>query len=338
MIFCGILALSIIIANLTIIIVILRNYHFPTSQLIYKLSLAFADILVGIFVVPSFISTLYIIYISPLQKKSSSEDNSWDPNKNLTGLDEKTDFYFTPKITQAYVNFFGFITFLSLFNSTFTLMFASIDRYKVLSKPLRYDKHKAAISAKRVTMALWFLSVIFSLSPIVVPKMGLYCILAGGILISVCTEISFFILGTTLAIPFFVMWLFTIALQVQLKRQHRQSSNKNLRSTRYIRNFNTEKSIAKTLSIIIGVYTACVFPALLFVIFSEFIPSVNPLNLKSFSIRLAAVFSSIELFVTVILVSNSLWNAFIYAFRHKTFRKDAAVLYYSIFFKFKKTG
>ena len=331
MVFCGILALSIIIANITIIVVILQNPQFPTNQLIYKLSLAFADVLVGIFVVPSFITSLFYINVSPYQKKEITDNFNNSNNFLFDAMDNfssNPNTFYTPTIKKRYRDVFGFITLVSLFNSVFTLMFASIDRFSALHNPLAYNEEKATTYAKFITVGLWIVSIVFALLPIVVPELGSYKIVAGDILIAVSGEISFYMLGTALAIPFFVMWIFTISVEVDVRRQWK--IRRELTTGRHRYNYAAERKLSKTLSIMIGVFSACILPPVILLVIPEFVASINSFKVEQFNKTLANAFQSMELAATIILSSNSLWNAFIYTFRNKEYRKNAVELYFRI--------
>lgn len=331
MAFCGILALSIIVANITIIVVILRNSQFPTSQLIYKLSLAFADILVGIFVAPSFIITLYTFYVSPYQRKMKIIQDYEMVNKTMlnstsTTLDHDADtYYYRPEITQQYRSFFGFITAFSLLNSVLTLMFASYDRFRFISNPLGYSKEDATRFAKNVTLGLWIGSALIALLPVIVQDLGPYRIVAGGVLISLTSEMSVYKLGTALMLPFIVMWILTITVNIILIRQ--LNLRKKLKSNFRSGQTSTEMQLSKTLTVMIGVFTACILPAIILIFVPDFVPSVNPYNIYQFSVGAASSFLAAELAASILLVSNSLWNAFIYSIRNKRFRADATSLY-----------
>ena len=332
MVVCGILAISIIVANLTIIIVILRNSRFPTSQLIYKLSLAFADILVGIFVVPSFIITLYLFHVGPYQRKTDIKNSFTDIDGNSNNFsdsfDQNANIYYRPETTQTYRNFFGFMTIFTFTISVYTLMFASYDRFGALSNPLRYNSDKAKNYAKRIIITLWVLSIVFAILPIVIPDIGPYRIVAGGILIAVSDEMGAYILGTAMALSFIVMWIFTIGVQFIVKKQIK--SRGDFMSRRQSHDSSTERQLSKILSIMIGVFTACILPAIIFLTIPEFVPSLNAQNIRVLTKKPAAAFLSLELATTMILASNSLWNAFIYSIRNKEFRKDASSLHYAI--------
>ena len=332
MIFSGIFSFCIIIANLTIIIVISRNPLFPTSQLIYKLSLAFADILVGIFVVPLFAINLYIIYIGPSRKETGIKSKFLRKNENLTyfydRINQNENIYYIPDTTQTYNNFFGFITFFSFFNSVFTLMFASIDRSRSLSHPLRFNKNKAVTFAKRIIIVVWMASLIFSLLPIIITELGTYYIVPGTVAISVSNETALNILGAGILLSFVVMWIFTMLVQINLKRQWK--SHKNVISLCQYCNSTTEGQLSKTLIIMVIVFTVCTLPAIVSLTISRIIPSIYLENSEKVQNQLAGSFVSMELAGAMILASNSLWNAFIYSIRNKEFRKDARAMYHSI--------
>ena len=330
MIFCGILALSIFFGNLTVIIVIIRNPQFPTNQMIYKLSLAFADILIGIFLVPSFVISLYISNIGPYQRHKIIS-NFTNTNKTVNEFDEvhwhNVNSYYMLNVPKAYIHLFGFINTLSLFNSIYILMFASIDRFIAVHNPLSYDKDKAVTVAKLVVIFMWVVWTVYAAIPIFVPQFGSYEILAGGIMIAVKGEVSFYACSIGLLLPFFVMWIFTIWVQVSVKSQLK--AGKKLVSTKRKRSFSVKRQLSVTLSIMIGVFSVCILPAVMLIVISEIFPEFNPLNVNRFSIKSAFALGSAELVSSILLVSNSLWNVFIYSIRNKEFRKDASALYFT---------
>ena len=336
MVVCGILALAVVIANLTVIIVLARNPKYPSSQMTYKLSLAAADLLVGAFVLPSFISTLYIYHVAPYQRRTF---DSGDPVtiSNLTfnqsafvteNVNDTFNVYYLPKADTSYVNFFGLMVSVSFFVSVFTLMFASFDRFQAINRPMTYDKAYASKVAKRSTIVLWSVGVILGILPTFVPELTPYRIVAGGVLITVYEEISVIMHGIALGVPLLVVWIFTIAIHVIVKKQARY--RKQLMSTRQNNQSRTERRLANTLAIMVGVFTACLLPAVIFALVPEFVSSVNAEFIKQLTKKPASAFKAIELASIIILASNSLWNCFIYSIRNKEFRKDAHVLHLKI--------
>ena len=305
MVLCGILGLLIIFANLIVIIVIVRNPQFPTNQMIYKLSLAFADILIGIFGVPSFLVNLYILNIGPYQKHVMKSDITFTNNHDSYDmLDEDSIAYYTSELPKFYTNFFGFVNWLSLFNSLYALMFASIDRFIAIHYHLRYNKDRATYYAKGLAILMWIMWTVYALLPVLVPQAGPYEISAGGNLISVSNEVSFYTCGIAFIVPLIVMWIFTIGVQISIKRQWMADSEVLCGIQK--RNFAASKRVSITLSIMIGVFSISILPAIIIIVASDTVPEINPININQFSLKSASAFQSAQLAAAFFLVSNSL--------------------------------
>ena len=241
-------------------------------------------------------------------------------------FNQNANIYYKPELFSFYRNLFGFMTSFSLLGSIFTLMFASIDRYNSLSNPLRYRKDKATTKAKYFTIMLHFVSLLLALSPIVLPESGTYSVEAEGILVLPSGSNYRYIICLALLIPIMIMWIFTIGVLINLKRQPKLQDE--MTSYHHRSNFKTEKQLSKTLSIMIGVFTVCVLPGFVFLVAPEFVSSAVPQNIKQLAVSHASLLLSIKLAIMMMFASNSLWNAFIYTFRNKQFRKDAVELYY----------
>ena len=329
MIFCGFLALAVVIANLTVIIVLTRSPKYPSNQIIYKLSLAAADLLVGIFVIPSFASTLYIYHISPYQEKTfesrSTSNNILNRSVNDFNDVNVTYVYFFPKANSVYINFFGCITTLSFMVSVFSLLFASYDRFRAIHLPLTYDRTEIT-RAKRETVGLWALAFLLGILPAVVPEMK-YHIVAGGVLITVFEEVSGIMHGIFFGVSFLGMWAFTIAIYVIVKKNRKLQKTLTAKGS----NSTTKKRLAKTLTMMVGVFTGCIIPALILILVPECFAVVNPKNINILNKKAASAINTSELIAVIILASNSLWNCFIYSIRNKDFRKDAKALFNNVF-------
>ena len=121
--------------------------------MVYKLSLAAADLLVGIFVYPSFAATLYRLQIAPFATLTVDEDLSNSTfNSSLFDAYEEYDpaanIYFETERNFAYLSFFGFFTSVSIMVFVSTLMLASYDRFRAISTPMTYDKSQATTTAQ----------------------------------------------------------------------------------------------------------------------------------------------------------------------------------------------
>ena len=303
--------------------------------MVYKLSLAAADLLVGVFVYPTFAYTLYATRVGPLVKRTLDEGEVRSNSSFNSTLfeaygvpDPLAKDYYIQSLSIPYRNAFGLFTAVSLMVSMSTLMFASYDRFRAISAPMTYDKTQATKIAKRVTVALWLVAFILGALPTLVSELGGYGIVAGGILIAVREDVSLIMHGIALGVPFVVVWILTVSVNVIVKRQARY--RRKLMSNRQNQDSKTERRLTKTLLIMVGVFTACILPALIFVLIPEFVPSVNSENVRVLAREPARIFITLELAVVIILASNSLWNCFIYSFRNKEFRKDAASLHLKI--------
>ena len=114
---CGILAVFTTLANLTVLIVFLTNKKLMNGQTIYRMSLAMSDILVGIFVFPTFIGTSINHQLSNF----------------LSYSEEPT----------SYINAVGFFTMQTSHASVLTLTAAATDRFRVVYRPLTYNKQSS---------------------------------------------------------------------------------------------------------------------------------------------------------------------------------------------------
>ena len=330
---CSVLAVAVINANLTVLVVITKNPRCPTSQMVYKLSLAAADLLVGIFVYPCFAATLYRFQIAPFATLTVDEDLSNSTfNSSLFDAYEEYDpaanIYFETERNFAYNSFFGFFTSVSIMVSVSTLMLASYDRFRAISTPMTYDKSQATTTAQRGTIVLWIIAIIISLLPIFVNAIRSYRVLAGGLLIAVNEETSQIVHAIVLGVPFVIVWVLTVTVNMIVKKQTRYRVK--LMSRKQNQDSKNERRLTKTLSLMVGVFTACVLPAIIFVIVPETVPSINGENITVLARKPASAFITLELAAVIILASNSLWNCFIYSFRNKEFRKDAANLHFKI--------
>jgi len=303
--------------------------------MVYKLSLAAADLLTGVFVLPSFTYALHIIRIAPLERRTNiavdfsnySHDSSL--RDSYGKLEPLANDYYLPFLNNDYGAVFGLFTAISFMVSVSTLMFASYDRFRAISAPLTYDKTNATTGAKRATIVLWIIAIILGLLPLFVSELGNYRILAGGGLFAVNGEAGLVLHLLALGIPFIIVWILTVSLKVISKRQARL--RKKLMSKRQTRESKTEERLTKTLSIMVGIFTLCVLPAILFIAIPKALPTIKTENITILAKEPARAFKSLEIAATIILASNSLWNCFIYSFRNKEFRRDAAVIYFKIF-------
>ena len=174
-----ILSLIIVIVNTTIIGVIIKTDTSRTPNGHFKLNIAIADLLVGIFIVP--ITALQMGYRSHRSPDSSIVDARL-PHFPLDVLIKD----------KTLINLGGFFTTTTMTCSMYLLAASSIDRYLVIKNPLRsgvYVKQKiyALISF------IWLFSIAIGLLPFIIPNT--YYLPSSGLLVAGIGHIYFVIYG-----------------------------------------------------------------------------------------------------------------------------------------------
>ncbi|XP_039261005.2 histamine H2 receptor-like [Styela clava] len=288
-IICVIMSLLTTIANVVVIGVFLKTEKLRNNQSLYKMSIAFSDLIVGLFVFPSIIVTTYFSY-------SSSN------------------------LPFGYYNTIGFITTLSVSVSLLTLIMSGFDRVFAMMRPMKYSHRSTRKIAYYVIGATWCISSVVALLPILIPSVG-YHMTTSRSLISIANgHAALAVIG----IPLIMTWINGIAVYsvVKTRSNIRRPSKDSSASPRSRRRIVMEKKLAITLCIMIGVFTVCVLPSFV----QQILGSAGLFRNANF-----AVFTTSEAFVVITFLSNSLWNCFIYNFRHTDFRERAKNIFCSKF-------
>nr|CAB3262686.1 uncharacterized protein LOC100181847 [Phallusia mammillata] len=326
-----ILSIAIITANVTVIGVFRRNKKLRNSQSVYKLSLACADLIVGVIVVPTCISTLGVLVWPSVEAAVDTKvigfplvNGSINVNASTNISIRKQTGDFVKHISYSYIDFVGFFTLTSFVVSVYTLMVASIDRFRAVFKPLKYNQHEAEKLARILCVVIWVVAFLFASLPLFVPQVEYN--LVASVLISSAGQEAVIMYALALFIPFLLVWTSTVATYMMAKQHARVRRHISSRSRR--RNENLEARLAKTLTIMVGVFTACLLPSIV-VLAASFsgLPKTQFSQPRQLDLTSALVFASSEFVAVVILVSNSLWNVFIYNTRNKDFRGEVHDMY-----------
>ena len=316
------LAIAIVICNVQIMGVL--SLQKRNVQSIYRLSLAVADFIMGVFVIPMYIGR---------ECKHFAQNLSFTELRNVTGYVIANDkslpmqpvvveakYLAGDDISSTYVSALGFFTMLSLLVSISSLVAASIDRFVAIFRPLKYNNLKAIFVAKIVVATVWFAGFVLAVFPIVIPDRGFSYV---GLSITKEGRKSMLIVYAATAFFLFVlMWSSVIATYVvarpNLRNHDRQCQT------------DDEKRLLGTLVIMIIVFTLCILPNALILIARVILPNINVGNPTYFDIVAITQFSSIQHSVALVIFSNSLWNCFIYSIRETVFRRAAKRLYKGI--------
>ena len=334
MVVAAILAVAACVCNATILCVLFSNTNLQNGQAIYRLSLAFADILVGAIVFPTFISSLQKYFIMPhelgkLKNITGYEiANSSSFSLNLTTVELRgSSGLFRDRFTLEYLNAVGFFTVISLSVSIYTLVAASIDRFMAVFRPLKYNQTKAISAARIIVVTIWSCGLILALLPLDIHS--LRYVLVSSILVSSGGKSALILYLVAFIIPLLLMWGFTIGTFYGARKASSEWATSQ-RSDGQQSQAAIEMRLVRTLGIMVGVFTLCLLPVALVVLVSLFLPQTllaDPLNLDP---KATGKFISAEVVVVLLLASNSLWNCFIYSARDSNFRQASKSLYFHI--------
>ena len=338
---CTILAVVTSFSNATVLIVIFVNKKLRNGQGVYRLSLAFADLIVGLIVFPTFISSLYqTLHVRPeFELGPEPQDLVTMPDVNISiGEAHRPDFFLS--ISRPYVDAVGFFTTLSILVSIYTLVAAAVDRLVAIKRGLHYRRPAAIAQAQKAVGAIWISATIFSLFPFFLSKLEyhlVYSILVGVVGENVIAVVIAVVIPVIFIVPLILMWVITSATFVMYKLYVKNRKDLNISEKK-----DTAKQIHLliTLSIMVGVFTACVLPQLLFLfVYSSTLavdlPEQSILGVNNQSFINAA---SAEVVISMLVASNSLWNFFIYSARDKKFRKATKNLFKSLLTVFKNAN
>lgn len=304
------MSLLTIIANAAVLIVFVKNRKLRDSQGVYKISLAGGDLLTGLFVLPTMIQTLRIWVWSTRYENTRSSFLLYSGGKNRTWI-------YTDPSSQSYINFCGFFTGLSFYVTICTLLAATFDRFRVVYRPMHYNMYSAKRLAKRISVAIWIVCITLSTIPIVAyPVLRYQQSLMMVLINSHTTRLTLILYGILLLAPLVLMWILNALMIIFTRR------NSKARQVTQGERFNKtiEFQLAKTLSVMIVIFSMCFLPLLISIVVQSVIGGINALQLDNFDQNRFAAINSFEYASSLLVMSNSLWNFFIYNVRNREFR------------------
>ncbi|XP_076813265.1 uncharacterized protein LOC143459849 [Clavelina lepadiformis] len=285
------MSLLTVLVNGLILLVATRTGHFNCSHGYFSVSLAVADLIVGLITEPC------MVY-----------NHFKQGNRNLAKREEYEDWY---------CNVTGFFTNVSLCASLLTLISSSGFRYFVIGRPLSYwnSRRKLKKYVLRIILITWIFSVIFGLVPIVIPY-DHYWIHFVGMTLSVKMD-ELYIYHMTLTIGLISLWVLTLSLWIKIKRfstlrLQQLSQTSTYRTTR-------ETVICSFLRSIIIVFTICYLP----LIITQSFASLQTIDLrnfpKSFDVVSNYIWNVFMFLSSSFVLGNSFANFFVYVFEDREF-------------------
>ena len=329
---CLILAVATTHGNATVIGVFSANKDLFCSQAIYRTCLAMSDLMVGIVIFPTFISTLYLILHSSPNFEIGANFSKFEREEECKNVSWKEIQVpeFPPSIPQPYYDVVGFFSSFSILVSINTLVGAAIDRFLAIYRPLKYHESVTISLARKLIVWILILAFVASILPVVVNEFRY----ALPYTLSIRSNSYVFELAYTnfYLICIVLMWIITVAT-FTVYRMHVNKRRKFFFSSQQSAETKKQIHLLATLGIMAGVFTLCVLPGYVFQrVQTSLKPSNNVItNVVTIGEKTVIRFASVEVVISLFLTSNSLWNYFIYSARDKTFRKATRKLYLKLF-------
>ena len=312
---CGILGFATMFLNSTVLYIFWKSPKLSQqSQLLYRFSLGVADLLVGLIVFPTYVSTLYYRLVAKWQVvfNGSSYGNGIATFQDL--------------LSPGYLPVLGVITTLSFAVSIYTLVLAGFDKLQAVRKPLNFDNFKAAKCAKVMLALVWTIGVVIAILPLFSPGLYPYSLIA-GLIVATKSEHALYEYFFGFVIPLVAVWIALSAIFCLLKKRdvsslRMQARSKKKREERQRRTYNT------LLIMLVG-FTVSLVPLIIAVLVQMDVRS-HEIRPEVYDPQIAARLSSFALFSGLMLTCNSLWNFFIYSARNQKFKRAVISLYKNI--------
>ena len=338
MVVCGLLGFAIAVVNILIIVVFCLRPHgqkplLKNSQAVYKMSLAVADLLVGVVVLPTCVANMYKYYWirhlprDELRRVEGYEVINGTLSENVTVIQKEfLAGTFAEKFPQSYINFAGFFTGLSLFVSVYMLTGAGFDRLNAVAKPFAYKKVSALAESTRFCIAFWIIAFILGLLPVFVQE--LQYVLFNSLLFVSSDFYGLILYAILFVIPLVIVWV--VNLLTYYHSIKHANFRRSLTQTALKKRQRVERRLASTLRLMVGVFTFNTLPLIITLICPLFIPSIVPSTPTNFNAKSAIAFHTASFVAIILLLGNSLCNFFIYSARNHEFRRSLKSLFIKI--------
>ena len=301
------------ISNILTIMTIYRNQTFRHSQHVYRVFIAFNDILLPVFVTPYMIHT----FVTQSFYKLRYEKTKIFTSTQTTNSSDEI-FFYTPSFdylhlfTDSYLNFFGFISTIVLYCPSFTLLLASFDRFYAVAFPLKYRKNSSAKCTVKICICVWSMIALLAFLPILTES--LYYKVRSRALITIHGKNSIVIKSILFGLPIPLIWIVSLLTFVLVRRKSRKTFS--------VRNNDRKREIklAATLLLMVLTFTISVLP---FTILYLLLLSMKPYEkITDVDFEELEALLNYEWVAFMLFLFNSMWNFFIYNIKDVKFRKE----------------
>ena len=331
------LAIVVVVANFTVILVYSTEKKFRHSQGIFRLSLGVADVIVGLIPLPIAVNTILKTYqntpqlqtpiIITGQERFFASYSSYNYTNATLTIDmlETTQMEAKRLFPSSYTSSIGFITTMSLTVSIYLLTVSGIDRLLAVSRPLQYRKYVATRFAMTSSIISWVLAILVSIIPIFLRDLDYIITSSSFITLGGRTALILYLIG--FFFPLLATWIITAAIYVQAKKKFSKRSNMTSIKQEHIKQ---QKKLNFILFLMVAAFSLSILPTILVLILVVFIPGTDPRFPQTYNSVFNNIANSLEGAAVIFLISNSIWNSVIYSMRTKTFRKVASAKYKQI--------
>ena len=324
----GFLGFAITVANILIIVIFCLRPHgqkrlLNNSQAVYKISLAVADLLVGVIVLPKAVVYLHLqIWTRLLPRDEVQSVEGYEVingtlSDNVSVLQKEVLSAFDPKFPLSYVYFSIFVLGFFVIVSVYILAGAGFDRLNAVSKPFTYNNANAFSRAKRLNVALWIIA--FILAFLTVFDFILRYFLSNWL------NVIYFVI---FVIPLVIVWIVNVLIYYHCRK--RSDFNFSMTEAALKRRQSVERRLASTLQLMVGVFTLNTLPFLITLILPFAMPGLSPTVPTEFDEARFTVWKTVLDVALFLLAGNSLCNFFIYSVRNGEFRDSLKLLFINV--------
>ncbi|XP_076817400.1 uncharacterized protein LOC143462958 [Clavelina lepadiformis] len=317
MAFCGILAIVNVIMNLTVLVVMFRSKKLRCSQGVYRISLAFADLIAGAIIYPTFANNLAKITASresmgpAYNQRQNIQNGTFDSVPHLPGGNVWAH------LDGPYLKFVGFFTSMYLTVTIYTLFTACVDRFEYVRISLRSSKEHQKRAALISVTCVWSVAIVISIIPFFVDE---YTLIA-SVMVLASGPSAIYIYLFAFFLPILVMWAVSMATCC-CSRMRREQIVKDGTEGSVHSQLKEELRKTYTLNVMVGVFTINLIIGCIAAAGSYFTDGIEFSDPFSLVVENAAMLASLELVAIMFLVFNSLCNFPIYYIRDADFRAE----------------
>ena len=334
---CGFLGFAITVANILIIVIFCLRPHgqkrlLNNSQAVYKISLAVADLLVGVIAMPMLVVNFHsqiwtrLLPRDEVQSVEGYEVINGTLSDNVSVVQKEVLSAFDPKFPLSYAHFSNFVLGFFVIVSVYILAGAGFDRLNAVSKPFTYNNANAFSRAKRLNLALWIIA--FILAFLTVFDFILRYFLSKAmifIFLVYWLDVIYFVI---FVIPLVIVWIVNVLIYYHCKK--RSDFNFSMTEAALKRRQSVERGLASTLQLMVGVFTLNTVPFLITLILPFAMPGLSPTVLTEFDEARFTVWKTVQGVAVLLLAGNSLCNFFIYSVRNGEFRDSLKLLFINV--------